>query len=136
MTETWEPRPLPEVSPESERYWAAAADDRLLLSECPNCGLTIYYPRANCPDCFTETDWVEASGDGTIYSYSVAEHVDGWPEENLPLIVVYVELDEGPRMLTNLVDCDPDDVKVGDSVSVVFKPTKRADIGIPVFRLS
>lgn len=132
--DTWEPRPLPEVTPETERYWSAAADEQLLLSKCPDCDLVIYYPRARCPDCFTETEWTKASGQGTVYTYSVAERMEGWPEANLPIVVGYVELDEGPRMMTNLVDCDQSDVAVGDSVSVTFVPTERDDVSIPVFR--
>lgn len=136
MMDTWEPRPLPEVTPESERYWAAASDGRLLLSHCPDCDLHVHYPRARCPDCFGETEWTEASGDGSVYSYSVAERMDGWPEDDLPLVVAYVELAEGPRTMTNLIDCDPDDVSVGDPVSVAFVPTEREDVAIPVFRPS
>lgn len=134
--ETWEPRPLPNVTPESEHYWAAAADNRLLLSECPNCALVFHYPRAHCPDCFAETNWLEASGDGTVYTYSVAEKMEGWPDDDLPLVVAYVELAEGPRMMTILVDCDPMDINVGADVSVTFVPTEQEDIGIPVFRLA
>lgn len=135
MMDTWEPRPVPDVTPESERYWEAAANGHLLLSVCPECDLAIHYPRARCPDCFAETEWTEASGDGTVYSYSVAERMEGWPEADLPIIVAYVELAEGPRMMTNLVDCDPDDVSVGAPVSVAFVPSEHEDIGIPVFLL-
>lgn len=134
MMDVWEPRPVPNVTPESERYWKAASNDRLLLSKCPDCDLVIHYPRARCPDCFTETKWTEASGDGTVYSYSVAERMEGWPEADLPLVVAYVELAEGPRMMTNLIECDPGDISVGDSVTAVFVPTEEDDIGIPVFR--
>lgn len=134
MMDVWEPRPLPNVTPESERYWEAASNERLLLSKCPDCGLVIHYPRARCPDCFTETEWTEASGDATVYSYSVAERMEGWPEADLPLVVAYVELVEGPRMMTNLIEYEPDDISIGDSVSAVFVPTEKENIGIPVFR--
>jgi uncharacterized OB-fold protein len=133
--DTWEPRPLPTVTPENERYWNGASNERLLLSKCPDCGLAIHYPRARCPDCFTETEWMEASGGATVYSYSVAERMEGWPETDLPLVVAYVELAEGPRIMTNLVDCDPGDVSVGDPVSVAFILTEEEGVGIPVFRL-
>lgn len=132
---TWEPRPLPDINPESERYWEVASEGALLLSECPDCGLVFHYPRARCPDCFAETEWMRASGDGTVYSYSVAEKMEGWPEADLPLVVAYVELTEGPRMMTNLVDCDPDEVEIGASVTVEFAATERANIAIPVFCL-
>lgn len=130
---SWEPRPVPEVTPESEDYWAGAADGKLLLSECQDCGLVYHYPRALCPDCFSDdVDWLEASGEGVIYSYSTARTMSGWPEDDLPLVVAYVELDEGPRIMTN-IDADPEDVEIGTRVAVDFVEAKDGDIGIPVF---
>ncbi|WP_254763695.1 Zn-ribbon domain-containing OB-fold protein [Natrinema marinum] len=126
-------RPVPEVTPETERYWEAAADGRLLLRECRDCGLTYHYPRALCPDCFSDdVDWLEAAGTGEVYSYSVAHSMSGWPADDLPLVVAYVELDEGPRMVTN-VDCDPDEVTVGTRVEVRFVDVDADDVAIPVF---
>ncbi len=131
-----ESRPVPEVTPETERYWEAAADGRLLLRECQDCGLTYHYPRALCPDCFSDdVDWVEAAGTGEVYSYSVARSMSGWPEDDLPLVVAYVELDEGPRLVTN-VDCDPDEVTVGSRVEVRFADVDAEDVAIPVFVLA
>ena len=130
---SWEPRPLPEVTPESAAYWASAADGRLVLSECGDCGLVYHYPRALCPDCFgDDVSWIEAAGTGEVYSYSVAERVSGWPEAELPLIVAYVELDEGPRVVTN-IDADPEDVEVGTRVEVTFAGTDDEDVAIPLF---
>lgn len=134
---TWGSRPVPKVTPETRRFWEAAADGRLLLRQCAGCGLTFFYPRSRCPDCFSEeVEWIEASGDGRVYSYSVQSSVAGWPEEHLPLIVAYIELDEGPRMISNLVDCPPADVAVGDRVVVRFESTTDESIGIPVFTLA
>jgi len=101
---TWEPRPLPEVTPETERFWAAAAEGRFLLSECRDCGLVYHYPRARCPDCLGgDVGWLEAAGTGTVYSYTVLPTRAGWPEAALPLVIVYVELDEGVRVISSLV---------------------------------
>jgi uncharacterized OB-fold protein len=131
---TWEPRPVPEVTPETEPYWAAAAEGRLLLCECTDCGLTYHYPRALCPDCFSDAvEWREAAGTGEVYSYSVAQTTRGWDEDALPLVVAYVELDEGPQMMTN-VRANPEEVAVGTRVEVRFVETEDdADVGIPVF---
>ena len=130
---SWEPRPVPAVTPESEAFWAAAAEGDLLLSECTDCGLVFHYPRANCPDCLGDAvEWREAAGKGEVYSYAVARTLGGWPEDDLPLVVAYVELDEGPRVLTN-VRADPDDVAVGDRVAVSFVETEEPDVAIPVF---
>jgi uncharacterized OB-fold protein len=131
----WEPRPLPSVTPETAPYWDATADGRLLLCHCTDCDLTYYYPRALCPDCTSDAvEWQEATGRGVVYSYAPTELVSDWPEDALPVVVAYVELDEGPRVLTNLVDCDPADVEVGAPVDVTFVDTDE-DLSIPVFEL-
>jgi uncharacterized OB-fold protein len=130
---TWEPRPVPDPTPDSEDYWAAAADGRLLVSECTDCGLVFHYPRPVCPDCFGDAEWREASGEGEIYTFAVGRSLSGWPDEALPAIVGYVELDEGPRVMTNIV-ADPDAVEIGSRVAVDFVPTEREDVAVPVFR--
>lgn len=131
---TWEPRPVPRVDPETERYWSAAADGRLLLRRCSDCELTYYYPRAHCPDCLrTEpVAWIEASGEGTVYSYTSTSIVEHWPDEALPLVLAYVELEEGPRMLT-AIDGDPETVEIGLPVTVTFVPTEDPEVAVPVF---
>jgi uncharacterized OB-fold protein len=129
----WEPRPVPDVTPETKTYWAGAAKGQLFLRKCNSCGLVYYYPRALCPDCFSEdVDWVESSGTGDVYSYSTTDAINGWPADDLPLVVAYVELDEGPRMMTN-VKADPDVIEIGTRVKVKFVETNETDIGIPVF---
>ena len=130
---TWEPRPVPDVTPETEPFWAGATDGRLLLSECQDCDLVYHYPRALCPDCFSEDiEWLAADGEGEVYSYSITRTMIGWPEEDLPLVVAYVELDEGPRLMTN-VDADPDTVDVGTRVTVRFEDTEDENVAIPTF---
>ena len=130
----WEPRPLPDVTPESAAYWAAAADERLVVRDCQNCGLVYHYPRTLCPDCLSDdVEWREATGKGEVYSYSVAEAISGWPEERLPLVVAYVELEEGPRMMTNIVDCDPENIEIGMPVCLKCAETEEEDVGVPVF---
>lgn len=131
---TWEPRPVPHVTPETERYWSAAADGQLLLRRCTDCGLTYYYPRANCPDCLSDdVAWIEAAGRGTVYSYTGTDIVSAWPDEGLPLVCAYVELEEGPRMFTTLVNTELADVEIGMGVAVTFVPTEDPDVAIPVF---
>ncbi|RQH02586.1 Zn-ribbon domain-containing OB-fold protein [Natrarchaeobius oligotrophus] len=130
---TWEPRPVPDVTPETRRFWRAAAEGRLLLNDCPDCGLTYFHPRALCPDCFAEAEWIESDGTGEIYTYSVVHQISGWPEEHVPVIVAYVELDEGPRLLTNVVGAEPADVGIGDRVRVTFVETENPDVAVPVF---
>jgi len=117
--------PSPFVNPENKPFWDAAAEGRLLLKHCKDCGQSHYYPRALCPFCFSDnTEWVDAKGTGEIYSYSVMRR--GAP---VPYALAYVTLDEGVSMLTNLVDCDLDALAIGQRVKVVFKPSED---GAPV----
>ena len=130
---TWDPRPVPEVNPETERYWRAAADGELLVRECLDCGLVYHYPRSRCPDCLGGTvEWRETSGRGEVYSYSVTRSVSGWPEGDLPLVLAYVELDVGPRTMTN-IDADLEAVEIGTRVEARFVDVAGSDIAVPVF---
>lgn len=133
LPETWEPRPVPPVTPENERYWAAAADGRLLVRECPDCGLVYHYPSALCPDCFADAEWREAAGAGTVYSFALLRNHESWPEDDLPIPFAYVELEEGPRMITNVFGCPPEDLAIGLDVTVRFVPTESDSVAIPVF---
>ena len=120
------PAPTPNV--ETQDFWKAAGGDRFMIRKCRACGEAHWYPRAICPFCFSDsTEWVNASGEGTIYSYSVMRRV---PE---PYALAYVTLAEGPRMLTNIVDCDFDALQIGQPVTVVFKPTDGGP-PVPMFR--
>jgi uncharacterized OB-fold protein len=131
---SWDPRPVPVTTPETEEYWAGASDGVLKLKRCTDCGVVYHYPRALCPDCFSEnTEWIESEGTGELYSFSIQRQTPNWPDEALPLVLAYVELDEGPRMMSNVVDCDPDDLEIGDRVEVTFVPTEEADVAVPVF---
>jgi uncharacterized OB-fold protein len=132
---SWDPRPAPDVTPETERYWTAAAEGTLLVRECQDCGLVYHYPRSLCPDCFSErVEWREASGRGEVYSFSTARTMSGWPEDDLPLVLAYVELEEGPRLMTN-IDADPSAVEIGAQVVVEFRDVDNAEIAVPVFVL-
>ena len=116
--------PAPPTNPETKAFWEAAGQGKLLIKKCRACGEVHYYPRAMCPFCFSaDTDWLTTSGTGTIYSYSVMRRVD------VPYAIAYVTLEEGVSMMTNIVDCDLDKIRIGQRVKVVFKPT---DGGPPV----
>ncbi|SEH18185.1 hypothetical protein SAMN04487967_3724 [Natronorubrum sediminis] len=133
MMDAWEPRPVPSVNPETEPFWSAAADGRFLVRECPDCGLVYHYPSVLCPDCFADAEWREATGSGTVYSFAIQRHLGSWPEDDLPAVFAHVELEEGPRVITNIVDCPPEDVEVGMPVEVHFVPTENDDVAVPVF---
>ena len=110
--------PAPPVSPESERFYEAAGQGKFLIRRCTACGKPHWYPRAVCPFCFGPTAWEEASGQGVIYSYSVMRRIK--PQS----AIAYVTLAEGPTMLTTIVDCDFDALRIGVAVRLVFKPSK------------
>ena len=115
----------PPVNPENERYFEAAKEGKLLVGKCNDCGEYHFYPRLLCPHCFSgRTEWVPAKGGGVIYSYSTMRR--GVPA---PYTIAYVTLDEGVSMMTNIVDCDADSLKIGDKVKLVFK---SAEDGTPV----
>jgi uncharacterized OB-fold protein len=116
--------PAPDVSDETRPFWEAAAAGRLLVKRCAACGETHHYPRSICPFCWSDrTEWREASGRGRVYSFSVMRRA---PQ---PYAIAYVTLDEGVTMMTNIVDCDLDAIRIGQAVRVVFRPS---DGGPPV----
>ena len=118
----------PAMNPGDEPYFQAAAEGKLLIKKCNACGEVHHYPRALCPFCFSEkVEWVQAKGTGEIYTYSVTRR--GGP---VPYCIAYVTLDEGPKMMTNIVDTDLDTIKVGQKVKVVFKKTEGG-ASVPVF---
>ena len=117
------PTPTPRATLETEPFWAAAAEGRLTLPRCNTCHKTIWYPRLFCPSCGGEDiAWVDSPGTGSIYSFTVVERGQGRWKEHSPYVLAYVELDEGPRILTNIVGSDPDTVSIGARVSAHFDP--------------
>jgi uncharacterized OB-fold protein len=119
--------PAPQANPETKPYWDAAAEGKLKVKRCRACGEHHHYPRALCPFCFSDdTEWRDATGRGTIYTYSVMRRAP------VPYAIAYVELEEGPRMMTNIVDCDLDSIRIGQKVKVVFKPSEGGP-PVPMF---
>jgi uncharacterized OB-fold protein len=117
--------PPPPLNPGDERFFDAAAQGKVMIKRCAACGEFHFYPRPLCPFCFSDrTEWVEAQGTGTIYTFSVTRRAGP-----IPYAIAYVTLDEGVSMMTNIVDCDLDTIRIGQRVRVVFKPT---DGGPPV----
>jgi uncharacterized OB-fold protein len=120
--------PEPMRSPETAPYWDGAARGELWLRRCPSCGKAHHYPRSICPFCFApDTTWERASGRGTLYSYSVAKDASG------PYVIAYVTLAEGPTMMTNMIDCDPAALKIGQPVALAASPAEGGP-PIPMFR--
>jgi uncharacterized OB-fold protein len=127
------PRPLPDQ--DSAPFWAGCREGRLLLQVCPDCRAPRYPPRPMCPACGTiGADWVAASGRGKVYSWVVPHHpVHPALVDAVPYGVVLVELDEGPRMVSNLIDTEPDEIAVDQRVEVVFEKVDD-ELTLPKFR--
>ena len=127
--------PLPRPYQDTEKYWAAAREHRFVIQHCKSCGEHQFYPRGVCSHCLSsDLEWHEASGKGTVYSFSVnyrAPH-PGFADE-IPFVLAIVELEEGPRMMTNIVECNPDSVKIGMSVVVTFEDVTE-EVTLPKFK--
>src|SRR4051794_34306130 len=114
------PRPLPEpVSELTAPVWEAAKRGELLLQHCPSCGAFQYYPRPACVACGSlELALEPASGRGTVFSYTVARRPTHPAfEDMVPMVIALVDLEEGPRLTTNIVDCEPEAVAIGAAVT-------------------
>ncbi len=128
--------PAPVVNADSAPYWEGARNDNLLLQKCSDCGTLRFFPRYLCTECGSDnTDWVEASGRGTVHSFTVV-HRAAFPEfqERTPYVVALIDLEEGPRMMTNIVGADALDVAIGDAVTVEFEDRGDDGAKVPQFR--
>src|SRR5215831_9251460 len=134
MSQATYKKPLPHVDEESKGYWEACRRHELVLQRCSNCNTLRYYPRAVCPECMSsEARWERMSGRGTVYTFTVTyqNQAPGFRDE-LPYVLAYVTLDEagGVQMLTNIVGCPVDQVKIGMPVEVTFEDVND-EIAIP-----
>lgn len=128
-------RHFPMVEDETRPYWTAAAEGRLLIKRCGSCGQAHHYPRPFCPTCWSEeVQWEEVSGRGTLYTYSTIFRNDLAPFDAWgAYVAAVVELEEGPRLMTNLVDCPAEHLRVGMPVVVDFRPLTD-EFSAPIFR--
>lgn len=126
---------LPTVDDGTAAWWQACRDHRLLVKRCADCGRAHFYPRPFCPYCWSEhVDWEPASGRATLYTWSVVHSNDLPPfDERVPYVAAVVDLEEGPRMLTNVVDCDADRLRADMALVASYRPLAD-DLVLPVFR--
>jgi uncharacterized OB-fold protein len=135
MSDASSRKPVPRVDEESKGYWEACRRHELYVQECRTCGTRRFYPRALCPRCLSDdTEWLRAAGSGTVYTFTVT-HQNQSPafRGEVPYVLAWVELDEGVRLLTNVVECAPAAVHIGMRVEVVFEDVND-EIAIPRFR--
>ena len=121
-TEYSKPLPNPTNVELSKPFWEATKRHELSLPHCNTCSANFFYPRERCPECLSDDlGWAQASGKGHVYSFTIIEQAVN-PEfrGDLPYIYSIIELDEGPRMIANVVECGLEDVKIDMPVEAVF----------------
>lgn len=126
---------LPTIEAESQPFWDAAKEGRLLIQRCDACGAAQHYPRVLCTSCWSDqVRWETVAGRGTLYTYSTVFMNDLPPfSERLPYVVGAVDLEEGPRLMTRIVGAVPEELRIGMAVHVDFERISE-DVTVPVFR--
>jgi len=134
MNSVTETKPVPHPTAESQPYWDAAAEGRLRLQRCAACGKFRHYPQLVCDRCYSlHTEWVDASGRGTVYSWTVAHHpFHSAFKGDLPYTLVIVDLEEGPRAMGRLDPTLQAHLHIGLPVRITFE-RNEADVPLPVF---
>ena len=127
--------PLPVPNLDNQEFWDQCRQHQLVLRRCLDCRAFHHPPRPNCPECASSNlEWVESPGKGKVYTYVITRQpVNPAFRERLPWGVVEVELEEGVHLISNLVDCDADDIEIGMEVEVVFEAVND-EITLPKFR--
>jgi uncharacterized OB-fold protein len=130
MTTTTQSKPLPVPTPTSRPYWDGLREHQVRIQKCTACGRFVFYPRSNCPYCLSpELEWRRVSGNGTLYTFTIARRPTAPPfADEVPQKIAVVELDEGPRLTTTLVNVEPDAIRIGMRVSPVFDDIDGTEI--------
>ena len=127
-------KPLPQPTPETKPFWDGLKEHELRIMHCTACDHRYLYPRPYCPKCFSDrTEWQTASGRGRLHTFVVNHRPP--PNFDGPYVIAVIELDEGPRLMSNLVDVDPDpkNLKIDMPLEVVFDDV-TAQVTLPKFR--
>ena len=128
---------MPDTRNAGAAFWSKAAEGVLVVPKCTECGRTFWHPRPRCPHCGSErVDWIRASGRGTVHTYTVVRQSDDpYFKTKAPYAVAMIDLDEGVRIMTNIVDTPLAALAVGTRVEVLFEDA-GGGIAIPLFRAS
>lgn len=127
--------PLPQPNLDDQAFWDGCKRHELLLVKCTSCGAVRFYPRPTCPHCLSAaSEHIKASGKGELWSYTTSHHAFGvvWREVT-PYTVIVVELEEGPRMVSNIIGCDPSKLFIGMPLEIAFHDV-TPEITLPKFR--
>jgi uncharacterized OB-fold protein len=128
---------LPTIDEDTQAFWDATKDGRLLIRHCTACGAYHYYPRTFCPECWSDSvEWIEASGKATLYTHSTVYTNDLPPfNQQVPYVAAVVDLEEGPRMMTRIVDATADDLAIGMPLEATFEAVDDdGDVVLVYFR--
>lgn len=129
-------KPGPHPTPVTQPFWDAAEKGQLLIQHCTDCGHHVFYPRQRCPYCWSAAlEWRAACGYGVVASF-IGVHKPGHPAfaDDVPYVVALIDLEEGPRLLSNIVNCGPEEALIGRPVEVVFEAQGNATL--PKFRVT
>ncbi|HLN16285.1 MAG TPA: OB-fold domain-containing protein [Acidimicrobiales bacterium] len=127
--------PKPPPTGDGVPFWAYAREHELRVQRCRDCGLHRFHPRPRCPRCRSEAaDWVPCRGTGSVFSYTICyPPVLPAYASSVPYNVAVIELDEGPLMVSNVVDCPNEELEVGLPVEVCFVDVDE-ELTLPQFR--
>ena len=115
-------RAFPEPDGETTPFWDGIEAGKLRIQRCLECRRHVFYPRSICPNCMGSLEWVDAAGTGTVHSFTVVHRAPAEEyRSEVPYTVALIDLDEGVRMMSRLVDCDPSQVRIGAAVEVQFR---------------
>ncbi len=128
-------KPIPIPDNASQTFWENARKHRLVLQRCTDCGAQQFFPQSYCRKCLSENiEWFEACGKGSVYSFTIIHRPPSHTfEEDVPYIVAIIQLDEGLRMMSNIVEVKPEDVHVNMPVEVTFDDISST-VSLPKFR--
>ena len=131
MSENSLPKPIPRPNGDTERFWEACNEDRLIYQNCKSCGHAQFYPRSACVKCESiKLEWLEAEPIGIVHTFTVVNRAPspGFRSE-VPYVLALIDLVDGFRMMMNVVDCDPLEVTIGKQVRVIYE--QRAAQKVP-----
>jgi uncharacterized OB-fold protein len=130
------PKPLPRPTPETQPFWDALKQHELRIQRCMACGKPYFYPRPFCPQCFSwDVEWFTCSGKATLHTYEIIHRAPRAFQADAPYVIAVVQLEEGPRMMSNIVGVEPDPSRLAvDMPLEIIYDDVNSEITLPKFR--
>ena len=129
-------KPYPIPTPDSRPFWNGLAEQKILLKHCRDCDCVFHYPRVTCPNCLSsDLDWKQASGQGTLYTYTISRRpTHPLFADEVPQFMAVVELEEGPRITSTLLNVPEDKIQIGMALTPVFEHNEKEKITLLRFQ--